>query len=181
LPKNNEGILDFTKLNMEQYLAFRHAFVEQRMYNETYRANTGARAMTLILDSICMVLCNRVPKGIVSFRPDSIISKIRLVGPPRGVEIADRTLVEKVSISDEFPTGEKHTLIEKNTNEKAVVRIMVPKRTMTLSEVNAENTKPADENEPTSPKSEKSGAEEKKGDKTPEPTSPTPAKEEEAE
>lgn len=116
LPKNNEGILDFTKLNMEQYFAFRHAFVEERMFNETYRANTGQRAITLILDSICMILCNRVPKGIVSFRPDSIINKIRLVGPPRGVEIVDRTQVEKVSISDEFPTGEKHTLIEKNTN-----------------------------------------------------------------
>ena len=61
------------------------------MFNETYRANTGQRAITLILDSICMILCNRVPKGIVSFRPDSIINKIRLVGPPRGVEIADRT------------------------------------------------------------------------------------------
>ena len=180
LPKNNEGILDFTKLNMEQYLAFRHAFVEERMFNETYKANTGQRAITLILDSVCMILCNRVPKGVVQFRPDSIINKIRLVGPPRGVEIVDRTQVEKVSISDEFPTGEKHTLIEKNTNEKAVVRIMVPKRTMTMSEVNAENTKPEENEDPTSPKSSKSIDEEKKGDKTPEPTSPTPAKEEEA-
>lgn len=57
---------------------------------------------------------------------------------------------------------------------------MVPRRTMTLSEVNAENTKPDENEDPTSPKSSKSGAEEKKGDKTPEPTSPAPAKEEEA-
>ena len=36
-------------------------------------------------------------------------------------------------------------MIEKNTSEKAVVRILVPKRTMTLSELNAEENKREEE------------------------------------
>ena len=43
-------------------------------------------------------------------------------------------------------------LIEKNTNERAIVRILVPKRTMTMSELNAEENKREEEDkEATSP------------------------------
>ena len=80
--------------------------------------------MDILLTVLCMVLCNRVPKGIVTFRIDSLISKIKLVTAPKGVEAFTRT-VDGVTI-------------EKNTNERAVVRILVPKRSMTISEVNAE-------------------------------------------
>ncbi len=152
------------------------------MYNDVYRANTGSRAMTLILDCLCQILCNKTPKGVVAFRPDALIPKIKLVSPPRGVEVERRVVVEKVSISSEHPTGEKETVFEKNTNERAIVRIMVPKRTMTLSEVNAEKEKPAEEGSegPTSPASKKEEeAEENKGEEsaTPaEPKSPLSAK-----
>ncbi len=39
------------------------------------------------------------------------------------------------------PNGEQEVVIQKNTNERAVVRILVPKRTMTMSEFNAEQKK----------------------------------------
>lgn len=65
LPRNANDTLDYTKLTADQYIAFRHAFVEQRMYNPTYMANKGGRAMDLILSVLCMVLCNKVPKGLV--------------------------------------------------------------------------------------------------------------------
>lgn len=51
--------------------------------------------MDLILSVLCMVLCNKVPKGVVTFRPDSLVSKIRLVNAPRGVEPFTRTEVQK--------------------------------------------------------------------------------------
>ncbi len=104
---------------------------------------------------------------------------------PRGVETERRVTVEKVSISADYPTGEKQTVIEKNTNERAIVRIMVPKRTMTLSEINAEQTKPVEEGTegPTSPQSAKEEDEEKKGDeKSPaDPTTPISVKDDEKE
>ena len=150
LTKNSSGDYDFTKLTQEQYIAFRHAFVEQRMLNSTYMANKGERAMEMILSVLCMILCNKVPKGIVSFRTDSIINKIRLVHAPRGVEPFTRT---------EIPKGSSEPVtIEKNTNERAVVRILVPKRTMTLSEINAEKEQHKDED-----------GEENKGAVSPEP------------
>ena len=139
LSKNSSDQYDFTKLKDDQYIAFRHAFVEKRMFNPTYMANKGAKAMDLILSVLCMVLCNKIPKGVVSFRPDSLISKIKLVHAPRGVEPFART---------EIPKGATEPVaIEKNTNEKAVVRILVPKRSMTLSEVNAEREQHKKEDE----------------------------------
>ena len=120
---------------MDQYLQFRHAFVEERMYNDTYRANKGHQAMDLILSTLCMILCNRVPKGLVQFRTENLSAKIKLMSTPKGVEAFERVEVQKVPVSAECPTGEQEVKIEKNTNERAVVRILVPKRTMTMSEM----------------------------------------------
>jgi hypothetical protein len=119
------------------------------MYNPTYMMNKGQKAMDILLTVLCMALCNKVPKGVVTFRTDSLASKIKLVTAPKGTEAFNRT-VDGV------------TLV-KNTNERAVVRILVPKRSMTLSEVDAEqkNNKEGDEEE-LSPNRE---GEEEKGDK----------------
>jgi len=145
LPRNSVDCLDFTKLTPDQYLAFRYAFVEERMFNETFMSNKGSKAMDMILSVICMIVCNRIPKGVVSFRTDSLASKIKLVQPPRGIEVEDRILIEKTPVTADNPQGVKETLIEKNINEKAIVRILVPKRTMTMSEVNAEENKREEE------------------------------------
>ena len=97
--------------------------------------------MDLILGSLCMIMANRVPKGLVAFRTESLANKIKLISPPRGVEAFDRTTIEKVPATPENPSGEQEVKIAKNTNERAIVRILVPKRTMTLSEINAEQKK----------------------------------------
>ena len=36
LPRNSHEFLDFTRLNSEQYMAFKHAFVEERMHNPIF-------------------------------------------------------------------------------------------------------------------------------------------------
>ena len=113
------------------------------MFNPTYKANKGQKAMDMILSVVCMIITNRVPKGVVTFNTANITNKVRMVNAPRGVELVTRTEIPKGS--DEAVT------IEKNTNERAVVRILVPTRTMTLSEVNAEQHHDEHE-EPSSPK-----------------------------
>ena len=163
LPKNSQDCLDFTRLNNEQYLAFKHAFVEERMYNPIFKSNKGHKAMDLILTAVCMILCNKVPKGAVSFRTESLASKIKLVQPPRGVEVANRTQIEKVAPTPENPKGEQEVLVEKNTNERAIVRILVPKRTMTMSELNAEENKREQEED----KEGTASSPEKKGEDAP--------------
>lgn len=173
LPRNSVDCLDFTRLSTDQYLAFRHAFVDQRMFNPTFIANEGQKAMDMILSAICMIMCNRVPKGVVSFRTDSLASKIKLVHAPRGIEVVARTVMEKTAPTAENPKGESEVTIEKNTNEKAIVRILVPKRTMTLSEVNAEENKREEEDKDgASP--DKDGDATKDGDKTGEKTTTEP-------
>ena len=142
LPKNSNDCPDFTKLTQEQYMQFRHALVTEKMHNATYAGNQGVMAMELILTVLCMVLCNKIPKGVVPFRVDPLINKIKLVSAPRGIELATRTEIQKTSVTAATPKGEQEVVIEKNTNERAVVRILVPKRTMTLSEINAEKEPP---------------------------------------
>ena len=137
------------------------------MCNPLYQANKGNKAMDLILSVMCMVLCNKVPKNIVAFRPDSLISKIKFVAPPRGVEYYTRTVKEKDG---------SEVVVEKNTNERALVRIMVPKRTMTLSEYNAEQK--AEEEE--SPDKAKEGEEDKSAADASRAVTPDEAKEKEA-
>lgn len=64
-------------------------------------------------------------------------------------------------------------MIEKNTNEKAIVRILVPKRTMTMSELNAEENKREEEDkEGVSPG--KTGEDAQDGDKAAEKTATEP-------
>ena len=87
LPKTSSDFLDFTKMNSEQYIAFKHAFVEERMYNPIFKANKGYKAMDLILNAICMILCNKLPKGAVSFNTNSLPGKIKLVNAPKTIEL----------------------------------------------------------------------------------------------
>ena len=71
--------LDFTRLNDKDYYAFRHAFVEQKLFYETYQNNKNEHAIEAILNVICMVICGRVPKNTVPFMCNQLISKIKLV------------------------------------------------------------------------------------------------------
>ena len=73
-----------------------------------------------------MVICNRVPKTAVTYKCDVLIPKIKLSPIPKGVEIETRVIIEKEEPSEEFPEGhDNEIVIEANTNEKAVVRILV--------------------------------------------------------
>ena len=61
---------DFTRLNDKDYYAFRHAFVEEKLFYETYKSNKNQHAIEAILNVLCMVLCNRVPRNIVPYKCD---------------------------------------------------------------------------------------------------------------
>ena len=101
--------------------------------------------MDLVLSGLCMAMCNRVPKGLVAFTTASLANKIKLLSPPRGVEAFEKRTIEKGAPTAENPSGETEVVIPKNTNERAVVRILVPKRTMTLSEYHADQKKEEEE------------------------------------
>ena len=120
---------DFTKLNQDQYFAFKSAFVTKRMFNDVYKVEENPYAMDTILSVLCMIMCNKVPKGVVPFKTDSLATRVRLVMPPRGLEVQDRMIVDENGVEQK---------IAKNTNERAVVRILVPKRKMTPSEIDNE-------------------------------------------
>lgn len=127
--KAPNDLYDFTKLNNEQYMLFRNAFITNRMFTDFYKVEDNPKLMDQILNVLCMVICNRVPRNVVPFKCDSLVSKVRLVAPPRGMELKDRIVVE---------ADGTETKIESNTSIRAVVRILVPKRKMTASEIEQE-------------------------------------------
>ena len=99
------------------------------MFNDFYNVSGNTHIMEMLLSVLCMVLCNKIPKGVVPFKTDGLAAKIRLVQPPRGMELVDRTAVDDKG---------NVTQIAKNTNDRAVIRILVPKRKMTPSEIDNE-------------------------------------------
>ena len=64
------------------------------MFNPVYKVESNPRAMDMLLSVLCMVICARVPKNIVQFKPENLMSKVRLVNPPRGCELQDRMVVD---------------------------------------------------------------------------------------
>jgi len=130
LNRNSMDQYDLTKLNSQQYVMFRYHFVEQCMHNPTYQNVENPKAMELLLSVLCMALCNKVPKGVVPYKMDQVYHKIRLVNIPKGLEIVRREVIEN---------GEVTGVFDKNTNERALVRVLVPKRKLTLSEIAAED------------------------------------------
>ena len=97
--------------------------------------------MEAILGVLCMVLCGRVPKGIVPYKCEQLINRIKLTSIPKGVEVERRIVIEKEPPSEGFPEGrEIETVIEPNTNEKAVVRVLVPTKKVPISQVQEEQS-----------------------------------------
>ena len=121
------------------------------MYNPTYQNVENPRAMEMLLNVLCLALCNKVPKGVVSYKMDTIYSKIRLVRIAKGLEIERREVIENGEVTEVF---------EKNTNERALVRVLVPRRKLTLSEIAAEDQQRRDASGTTSPSPEREKPEE---------------------
>jgi len=176
---NTNDQYDFTKLKDAEYYQFRHAFVEEKLFYETYRQNKNPAAMEAILNVLCMVLCNRVPKNTVSYKTDQIISKIKLQSIPKGVEVETRTIIEREEPGEDFPEGRDiETIIEANTNERAVVRVLVPTKKVlasVLAKQEAEGEKTIESDKDNKRKSPEPGR------KTPEVEKPVVASDSEAE
>lgn len=66
-------------------MQFRHVFVEKCMYHETFIKNKDQNAIKTILSVLCMILCKRVPEGIVAFNTADLLKKVKLVPLPRGM------------------------------------------------------------------------------------------------
>jgi len=97
-----------------------------------------------------MILCKRIPEGIVTFNTNDLIKKIKLLPLPRGMGFEQVIGLSK-QLSEKLAPGEKPpTLIEQfksgpmanlklNTGELAVVRILIKRKKMTPSEIAAED------------------------------------------
>jgi hypothetical protein len=76
---------DLSRLNKEQYLQFKNVFVEQCMYHSVFSKNKNQKAIQMILNVLCMLICRRLPEGIVPFNTQDLTKKIKLLPLPKGL------------------------------------------------------------------------------------------------
>mmetsp|Transcript_20842 Transcript_20842/g.28764 ORF Transcript_20842/g.28764 Transcript_20842/m.28764 type:complete len:221 (-) Transcript_20842:241-903(-) len=136
------------KLQGEQLTMFRHILVEQRNHHEQYCKNSPL--MDKLLSIICLIVTRKVPVDCAPFKVELISSKIKFVSPPADINREDRT--EQGKPNEEGQT--ELVKITKNTNERALVRVCIPKARKTQSEVDitsqAESNREARESRPVS-------------------------------
>lgn len=100
-----EKEVDLTKLTDEQNLKFRHAFVEMRLFEDTYQSNTNRKAIDLLLSSLYMISSRRLPEEITdkldprTFKIDNVFNKVQLVNIPEAVVLKDRVETKKSVIA----------------------------------------------------------------------------------
>lgn len=131
----SHGNYDLSKMTLDQYAKFRYEFVESRLGNEVYSWNKGRKAIEKILNVFCLILCKRIPPEIMPVKGDLLYNKIKLLPVPKGIELEDRQVMEKVPATDSSPETERSVVIPRNTAEKAVVRVLIPKKRLTRSEM----------------------------------------------
>lgn len=73
------GFFELAKMTKEQYVRFRNLFVEERLNNAVYLKNTNSRAMELLLNTICMIICKKIPIEIPVSA--TLHTKVKLVAP----------------------------------------------------------------------------------------------------
>lgn len=160
---------DCSKLTRDQYLQFKHAFVEKCMYNNLFVQNKDQRVMQAILNVLCMIICKRIPDGVVNFPVDGLARKVKLVPLPKGLgyEPLPSGMVKKDSkpldptqpmqkqgsVKDQNMGSSLLDLFKKNpdefklnTNEQCVVRVRIQTKKMTQSEIAEEDRRIAKHN-----------------------------------
>lgn len=101
----------------------------------------------MILNVICMLLCKRLPEGVVPFKTDDLAKKIKLLPLPKGMGFdqlpglarqSSKIATDTVPLIEQFKSGPLSTT-KFNTGEAAVVRIMIKHKKLTLSEIAEED------------------------------------------
>lgn len=105
---------DLTKLTREQYLLFKNVFVDKCMYHNVFSNNKDQKAIQMILNVICMLLCKRLPEGVVNFKTDDLTKKIKLLPLPKGIGFdnlpgltrqSSKKVVEELPLLEQFKSG----------------------------------------------------------------------------
>lgn len=60
----------------------------------------------MILNVLCMIMCKKIPEGVVNFRTDDLHKKIKLLPLPRGFGFESLPNLTK-NISEKLQPGEK--------------------------------------------------------------------------
>lgn len=74
---NPQGAYELAKLTKEQYLQFRHLFIEERMNSSVFLRNKNNQAMELLLSAFAMIICKKLPAEVP--HPQTLHTKVRMV------------------------------------------------------------------------------------------------------
>jgi hypothetical protein len=83
VPINDKGQYELHKLSKESYLLFRNYFLEERMFNKDWVANSNSNSMQLLLSGLLLIMCKKVPTELGISKIDALHNKVKLLAPPK--------------------------------------------------------------------------------------------------
>ena len=105
----------------------------------------------MILNVLCMIMCKKVPEGVVQFKLDELHKKIKFLPLPRSYgfdpvpglskQISEKGPTTGPSLIESYKSGPLATASKGATGEQALVRIMIKMRAMKKSEIDEEDRK----------------------------------------
>ena len=71
------------RMTNSNYIKFRSLFVENLMNNELWQRNfkQNSKAMNLLLNSIVLILCKKVPTDLPVHKIETLHTKLKLLAP----------------------------------------------------------------------------------------------------
>lgn len=83
---HSSGHYDLSKMSKEQYIKFRHHFIEQRMYNPVLLQNSNDKAMDILMQCLCLIMCKKVPSDLGINKVDQLHLRIKILPRPENAE-----------------------------------------------------------------------------------------------
>lgn len=77
-----KGHYDMAKLSKEQWIKFRYHFIEERMCNPIWQANKNDKAMDLLLGTLALIICKKVPTELGIGNIAALHNKVKVLPPP---------------------------------------------------------------------------------------------------
>jgi hypothetical protein len=79
---HDKGHYELSKMSKEAYIHFRYHFLENRMGYDNWKINRNEQTMTLLLSSLLLIMCRKIPSELGLTKIDMLHNKVKLMAPP---------------------------------------------------------------------------------------------------
>lgn len=109
---HDKGHYELAKMSKEAYIHFRYHFLENRMGYDNWKINRNEQTMNLLLSSLLLIMCKKIPSELGLTKIDMLHNKVKLMAPPAGnTEEKPVSAVVRISSLKKPPGSSQHNTI----------------------------------------------------------------------